>query len=150
MRWLTLLRLVCLALIATLLVFAGRAAESVQPRNGWWVPSIACPLGLFLLFIRRKDNEQVRPRVPWLFPYALALCIIDPSMVVSERPHFAPVFVLPLVPLVWVGVVGMGRGEWVRSVGAWLVVCGQFFALIFNKTHGGAFAGCWKSFIYLD
>jgi hypothetical protein len=150
MQWRTWVRLACFALIAALLVLVGRAAEGVQVQNGWWVPSVTCPLGLFLLFARRKGGEQARPLAPWLFPYALVLCLVDPSMAVSEWPHFAPVFVLPLAPLVWVGVVGMRRGERVRAVGAWLVVCGQFFALVFNKTHGGSFAGCWKSLIYLD
>lgn len=65
----------------------------------------------------------------------VVLGVLRPMLWVQQDRHLGPWFVLLLAPLVWVGVTGPGRGEWVRGVGAWLVLYGQFFALIVNITR---------------
>ena len=74
--------------------------------------------------------------------------LVGPMLAVQRDPYSAPWFILFLAPLVWIGITGPSRGEWARGVGAWLVLYGQFFALIYNITHGESGIGCWSGWVY--
>lgn len=51
--------------------------------------------------------------------------------------------VLFLAPLAWAGVTGSARGEWLRSMGAWIMLFGQFFMLNYNCSHATTGITCW-------
>jgi hypothetical protein len=120
-----------------------------------WIPPLAWILGVVMIAVGRprvtnKDAVQLRrSRFAWaLFAYAVALALVEPMLWAQRDRRFGPCLVLLLAPLVWVGVTAPGRGEWVRSIGAWLVLYGQFFALIYNLTHDTSGIGTWSGWVY--
>ena len=146
--------LLWLPVIAILTVAVGWGAKKAWIFSHGWIPPFALLLGLALLWFGRprvrdgKPTQLRRSGVAWLLiAYAVALGMIDPMLWVQRNPHFAPWFVLALAPFVWTGVTAPGRGEWVRGVGSWTVLYGQFFALIYNITHGDSGIGCWSGWV---
>jgi hypothetical protein len=136
------------------------AAVAWGAKEAWifdhgWSPPAAWLLGIALLVggrpvVAAGDAAQLR-RSRWAWAtvgYAVTLGLVGPMLWVQANRHAAPWFVLLLAPLAWVGVTGPGRGDWARGVGAWLVLYGQFFALIYNVTHGDSGIGCWSGWVY--
>jgi hypothetical protein len=73
------------------------------------------------------------------------LCAFEPVLVVDQyRWWTVPTFGLCLAPLACAGVAGLGRGQWVRAAGAWLVFFGQCFALAHNATHSESWMGMYS------
>ena len=146
--------LLWLPVIAVLTVAVGWGAKEAWIYDHGWIPALAWLLGVVLLGagrprVRDEDPAQLRrSRVGWaVYAYALALGVIGPMLWVQRDRPSGPWFVLLLAPLAWVGVTGPGRGEWARGIGAWLVLYGQYFALIYNITHGGSGIGCWSGWV---
>ncbi|MBN9524000.1 hypothetical protein J0H58_36735 [bacterium] len=81
--------------------------------------------------------------------YAAALCVFQPVLAVTPyAPWTPPAFAVGLAPLAWAGVTGMGRGQWVRACGAWLVLFGQYFALIYNASHSASGMGVYSGWVF--
>jgi hypothetical protein len=82
--------------------------------------------------------------------YAAGLFVSEAVLLVTPFiPWTPPAFALLLAPLVWAGVTGLGRGWWKRAVGAWVVLFGQYFALIYNASHSSSHMGCYSG-LYSD
>ena len=151
--WALLLWLPAIATLVVVIAWGARKAWILD--YGWIPPPLGWLIGVILLLIGRPwvrdeiGTQRVRPQVAWIiFAYSVALGLIGPMWWVREDRHSGPWFVLLLLPLAWVGVAGSARGEWARSIGAWLVLFGQFFALIYNITHDDSGIGCWWGWVY--
>ena len=115
-------------------------------------------LGLILLLSGRiKGDEEKRTQRRWyafvVFLYSIALNIILPFIIypISRGEvdrHYRGCVMLLLAPIVSVGVRSPARGEWVRCVGAWLVLFAHFFVIIYGFANGWVVYPC--GFRYLD
>ncbi|HJZ56706.1 MAG TPA: hypothetical protein VKE74_17195 [Gemmataceae bacterium] len=153
MRWGSWRGLLCFTLLLILIGLTAWAGQHASPFDHWWVPLSACAIGLVLLCVGRAHAAGGDPdRYPvWrIVPvYAVILCVFEPVMLVSPYFRLSPLlFALVLALLAWVGVTGLGRGLWVRAIGAWLVLFGQFFAMIFNVSHSDAGMGCYSGWVF--
>ena len=144
-----------LPVIAILTVAVGWGAKSAWIFDHGWIPPLVWLGGVLLLAVgrprvRNEDTAQLRRlQVAWaVFAYAVALGVVEPMLWVQRDRYSGPWFVLLLTPLAWVGINGPRHGEWARGIGAWLVLYGQFFALVYNITHGTSGIGCWSGWIY--
>jgi hypothetical protein len=128
------------------------AAWCAKESDIMWMPALEWFFGIILLGMGRPrvgNSSLRRSMIAWIvFIYAVALGLFVPIPHFQRGRHSELWFVLMLVPLTWVGVTGPGRGEWVRGIGAWLVLFSEFSSLIYNITHGTSGIGCWA--IYLD
>ncbi|MBL8867191.1 MAG: hypothetical protein JNK93_16670 [Planctomycetia bacterium] len=147
--------LLWLPVIVVLTAAVGWGAKEAWIFYHWWVPLLAWILGLVLLAVGRPRVPEggaaqlLRSRVAWaLFAYAVALGLLEPMLLVQRNWHSGPWFILLLVPLAWAGVTGPGRGDWAHGAGAWLVLYGQLFALVYNMTHDTSGIGCWSGWVY--
>ncbi|MDY3559089.1 hypothetical protein R5W23_006292 [Gemmata sp. JC673] len=147
--------MLCLPVTASLAAAVGWGAREAWIFYHGWIPPVVWLGGVILLTvgrprIRDEDAAQIRRAgLAWVvFAYAIALGLLGPMLAVQRDRHLGPWFVLLLAPLAWAGVTGVCRGEWARGVGAWLVLYGQFFALIYNITHGTSGIGCWSGWVY--
>jgi hypothetical protein len=147
--------LLWLPLVAVLTIGIAWGAKNAWIFDHGWIPPLAWLLGIVLLAIGRprvREQEAIqiwRSQSAWvMFGYSIALGLLEPMLVAQRNHQYSPWFVLLLVPVAWVAVIGFGRSEWRRSLGAWLVLYSQFFALIYNITHLTSGIGCWSGWVY--
>jgi hypothetical protein len=67
--------------------------------------------------------------------------VVDPLRLVFHDYRIVPLHIVFLTPFAWVGVTALGRGEWVRAYGAWVLLFGQFFELVYNGVHSSSSIG---------
>jgi hypothetical protein len=154
-RWLSWRGLLCFVALAALARLTAWGAENAWISNHEWIPGATWIGGLILLLLgrpRRIETERrsmIESSLGWLLIlYVIAFGPIDPmaSLLVDDTSR-QPMLNLLLIPIAWAGVVGLRRGAWKWAIGAWLVLYGQFFALIYNVSHGTSGIGCWMRWV---
>jgi hypothetical protein len=153
MRWASWRGLLCFLVIVALIGLTAWAGHEAWVYDHWLVPVPPCAAGMLLLLIGPRrvvgEGEDTWKLGQGLLCYAVLLCVFNPVMAVSPYNRWTPpAFALALGPFVWTGVTGLGRGFWTRAVGAWLVLFGQYFALIYNAAHSASGIGFLKGWVF--
>jgi hypothetical protein len=124
-----------------------------------------------------EEKQLLYSRIAWfLLAYGVALALLNPMPwfpgSIDDCPAYivlplAPIpcgcltfslkvdrdygmwwYVLLLAPLAWAAVSGSTRGEWLRSIGATLILFGQFFILNYNLNHATSGISYWYGWVY--
>jgi hypothetical protein len=117
--------LFCFTLLVLAIVLTGWAAVNAWALDHGWVPGISWLLGVVLLIrgrTRRGDDERPAAGGRGILVYAALIPVLDPLTHVSHDYRIAPFYAGFLAPFAWVGVTALGRGQWVRAYGAWVVL----------------------------
>lgn len=153
MRWASWQGLLCFVVIVALIGMTAWAGHEAWVYDHWFVPVPPCTAGTLLLFVgtrlvTKQDEDAKRPGwgVPW---YAVFLCVFNPVLAVAPYARWTPpAFAFALAPFVWAGVTGLGRGFWTRAIGAWLMLFGQYFALIYNAANSTSGIGFYAGWVF--
>ncbi len=131
--------------LVALILLIGWGCQKDWVAYCFWVPLCLSLVGLVLLFVGRVPVAVAGEWILLVPLYAFGLFASEAVLlVIPYYPWTPPAFALLLAPLVWAGVTGLGRGWWKRAVGAWLVLFGQYFALIYNASHSSSHMGCYS------
>jgi hypothetical protein len=142
--------------ITSLTYLTERTARTAQlHRFDGHLPVFAWILGSTLLFVGTKRSPQhTKPQISWtrwwVFAYAIALGVYDPVFWIEPGSNNNTIigFVLLLAPFAWVAISGTRERGWAGTFGAWLLMFGQFFSLMYNIGHWGSGIGTVRSWIY--
>jgi hypothetical protein len=153
MRWASWRGLICFIVIGTLIGLTAWAGHQAWAFDHWFVPVPPCVAGMLFLLVGSRhvvrEGEGIRALGHGVLCYAVFLCVFNPVMAVSPYNRWTPpTFALALGPFVWAGVTCLGRGLWTRVVGAWLVLFGQYFALIYNASHSASGIGFLNAWVF--
>jgi hypothetical protein len=97
-----------------------------------WLSPLAYFLGIIMMLAGRPRvtegqlEHALMAGVILAYGLSLGFIICGMAFVMELYNPFGIFSVLLLAPFAWVGVNGSARGEWVRSIGAWLVLSGLF------------------------